>query len=103
MPSFDYSGVLIDGAVPRTGFERCDRLFDYLVIYCIETETPGPHSGLDPNVIEKEVHYGPDAHFWTEHEDELIERISEVLPDPYVCSLHDDDPGTVIVYDRTLA
>ncbi len=77
-----YPGVIIDGAVGRTDLQRCARLLDYL-------------SDLSPTVAQ-EVSISPNDDY-TEVENEIIDRINQVLPDQYVCTVGEFCPGDVIV------
>lgn len=93
-------GVIIDGALPRTPYERCDRLFDFLIHATSEAGNSGPHQSSEPSWIVKNLSYPRDAPYWTEYEDELIDKINEQLPGDLMCGLVADDPGTVIVEAR---
>lgn len=85
-----YSGVIIDGAVPRSARERAETLFDYLV----EISQVGPHGDLDPA---RQVDLGPDAAEWSEIEDEIIDKIAAALPAKYELTLGEGCPGDVVI------
>lgn len=97
----EFPGVIIDGAVPRSQYERCTTLFDYL----ITISDVGPHAELDPGhewqkifgdlpTVDSEA---SDDQRWTELEDEILAEINKKLPDDYVCTLGEAQPGDVIV------
>lgn len=81
-------GMVIDGAVPRTAYERCEMLFEYLV----RISQVGPHSDLDPA---KHEAVAEDYDYWTSIEDEILTKINEQLPEGYVCTVGLPDPGDV--------
>lgn len=123
----DYGGVLLDGAVPRSGAERVDVLLTYAE--GLLADWLAPASGPDDPFItdqgradmaqlrklrddwhtysEAEVAQPPLVNpteetaypGWGEIEDEVITLISSLLLDPWYCTLAPDDPGTVIVTD----
>lgn len=85
-------GVIIDANVPRSDYERCLKVFDYLVTI----SEVGPHSDLDPTYQREHsrILY-PDM--WTDLEDEIIGEINDILPDELVCTVGEFQPGDVIV------
>lgn len=86
----DYSGVIIDGAIPRSARERAETLFERL----IEISQVGPHADLDPA---RQVDLGPDAAEWSEIEDEIIDKIAAALPAKYELTLGEGCPGDVVI------
>jgi hypothetical protein len=123
-----YGGVLIDGAVPRSGAERVYVLLTYAE--GLMADWMAPASGPDDPYVtdqarqdlkqlaqlwadwrthsEAEVPQPPLVHpdneweHWNEMEDEVISLISSLLVDDWYCALAPDDPGTVIIADATL-
>jgi hypothetical protein len=94
--------VIIDGALPRTAYERCCKVFDYLV----EISEDGPHSALDPGHEWQRVfgnlHYddseaADDTHVWHDFEDAIVGAINRELPDSFVCTVGEFQPDDVIV------
>jgi hypothetical protein len=92
----EYPGVIIDGAVPRNSYERCVTVFDYLITlpgYVVTDKT----EALDPGHELQRRGLREDWEFWHEWEDDIIDEINRVLPDEYVCTLGEAQPGDVIV------
>lgn len=88
--------VLIDACVPRTAFQRCVDLFDYLV----SISEIGPYSDYDPEVAKATVGglFNPDdIETWYELEDRIVNQINEKLPDDLVCTVGEFQPGDVVV------
>jgi hypothetical protein len=94
--------VLIDANVPRTAYERCCVLFEYLV----GISEVGPHSELDPghewqrvfgNLDTRDSEAADDSEVWNPLEDKILEQINRTLPDELVCTLGEWQPGDVIV------
>jgi hypothetical protein len=90
--------VIIDGALPRTNRERCQTVFDYLITLpgvvvtdAIEEIDPSHETGPDGEVHDE------DWPHWYELEDAILQMINQMLPDDYVCTLGESQPGDVIV------
>lgn len=122
-----YGGVLLDGAVPRSGAERVDVLLTYAE--GLMADGLAPATGLDDPYVTDQArewstqlqklrddwHTYSDAEVaqpplvnptgeteypgWSEMEDEVIGLVCSLLPDPWYCTLQPDDPGTVVVTD----
>lgn len=95
-------GVLIDSCVPRSSYERCSVVFEYLVSI---SET-GPHSELDPGHewqrVFGDLPYGDseaedDTEVWNTFEDAIVGAINRILPDSLVCTVGEFQPGDVVV------
>jgi hypothetical protein len=93
----EYEGVIIDGAVPRDDYERCVAVFDYLVVI----SEVGPHQELDPAWVQENARIVY-PEMWVDLENEILDKINDILPDPYVCTVGEWNPGDVIVYDGSL-
>mgnify|MGYP001572095030 CR=1 FL=1 len=105
----DLSNVLIDGAVPRSNYERCKQLLDAASHYLIgeypaqlfvrlgqlrrETDINAKQEFPHPPL----VHPNNEYEYWHETENDIIELISDALPAGWYCTLAENDPGTVIV------
>jgi hypothetical protein len=97
------TGPLIDGAVPRTGSERCQVLLDYATnLYKnwdpLDLEA---HSlfktrldQLKYEVQTPRIIY--DGH-WIEVEDDLIDLINDLLPMDHVVYVGEPNPGDIII------
>lgn len=107
----DYGGVLIDGALPRSESERCTVLIDYAIglvpdaAHRLQDEEPTYRQLTDKvaeltNEVRLQVERQEPYEHWNEVEDQLIQLISDLLPDPWYCTLVEHDPGTVIVTDE---
>jgi hypothetical protein len=101
---------LIDGALPRSNSERVSILLDYALSllpsktnfklaeyrelrleYKIHEAQEIPHPPL--------VHPENEWEHWNELEDDVIALINELLPEPWIMTIHPDDPGTVVIWD----
>jgi hypothetical protein len=92
----EYPAVVIDGAVPRTNYERAVTVFEYLLClpgYVVTDAT----EELDPGHEMQRLGLREDWFGWTEKEDEIINAINDTLPDEYVCTVGEANPGDVIV------
>lgn len=86
------TGVVIDGAVPRSDRERVATLHSYL-----ETLSPAA-ADLFRDDLEHGTDDGPGTGGeWSEVEDEVLDKINDVLPREFVCALGETCPGDVIV------
>ncbi len=81
-------GIVIDGAVPRSNYERCVTLIDYMRTLP-GTETEADKMGASLLRAKEE--------FYSEIEDEILALINGFLPDDFVCTLGEMEPGDVIV------
>lgn len=98
----DISGVIIDGALPRSQYERCCTLFDYLV----SISSTGPHSDLDPGHVQMKE-FGTkdrpddwyDQEIWHDLENEITDAIERKLPMGYEVHVGDFTPGDVVVVE----
>lgn len=95
---------IIDGAVPRHPRERCRKLLDYAeaLFHLTRTSKTGHSSGLKLDALKQEVserEEHPDVTFlyWDEVEDDIIEFISDILPDELRVVVGRQTPGDVIV------
>jgi hypothetical protein len=91
-----YPAVIIDGAVPRSEYERCIAVFDYLItlpgyVVTDKTET------IDPGHERQRLGLREDWDGWTEWENTIIDEINAQLPDDFVCTVGEAQPGDVIV------
>lgn len=87
--------VLIDGAVPRSEYERCSVVFEYLV----HISKVGPHSGLDP-AIYGDTYPKSEAIDWIYLENEIVDQINNQLPPSLICTVGEVNPGDVIIRER---
>lgn len=103
--------VLIDGAIPRGNGERVEILIDFASRTlgdgtCYPPGTPLGALALKVGDLRREAgflkvseriadrDYGE---VWAEMEDEAIGVINDLLPDGFVCTLGEPDPGDVVV------
>jgi hypothetical protein len=89
-------GVVIDGAISRTPTERIHTLLDY-ADFLIESDDRSENAD---KLAELKNEFRSDdfsLEFWTEFEDDVISLINDMLPDDYICTVGEFDPGTVIV------
>jgi len=100
MSTYDPTGCILDGAIPRTEATRVADLLTYnVVLFDHFGTTPATYHKHWDLVAEKTMH-DDDYEHWSELEEDVIELINETLPDEYYCGLHPDDPGTVCVWLR---
>lgn len=85
--------VIIDACVPRTPRARCDVLFEYLV----DISQVGPHSALDPIMVDGPMTNPEDHDPWSFHEDNIISAINGQLPDDLVCTMGEFNSGDVLI------
>ena len=88
----DLHEVPIDGAVPRSGAERCEYLLTE-AFYYLGTDTSGRrnirYNALREDIAEALL-YENKYEFWHEIEDDIIELISDCLPSGWICELAPD-------------
>lgn len=103
---------LIDGAIPHSGAERVDILLTYALSLMPSALGLEKYRELRAEYREhssKEIPRPPLVHpeneyeFWPEVEDEAIDLITDLLPDDWYCTIHPDDPGTVVIGRRSSA
>jgi hypothetical protein len=87
--------VIIDGTLPRSDRERCQTLYDYLITLpgvvmtdAIEELDPAGHG---------HAQHTANWPYWYELENDILQMINVQLPDEYVCTLGEQQPGDVIV------
>lgn len=99
------TGPLIDGALPRTGKERCRVLLDYI------DGLLNDYDPIDQNYFDQlrvrrdelasETERSRKLDLWDgwiiEVEDDLVDLINDLLPDAYICTLGEPNPGDVII------
>jgi hypothetical protein len=102
---FDPTGVIIDGALPRTERERCTRLID--VAHTLADNLP-PNIAKTPYydqlaILAREADgeaIDPDHGMLTEVEDDIITTMHELLtyyPGELTLYVGEPDPGDVII------
>ena len=98
--------VVIDGSLPRTNEERIDTVFDYardLVVAEWKHDTDEMASllielGRIDGGWREALNHQPSEHVeWNAWEDEIIGHINRVLPDEWICTVGEVNPGDVIV------
>lgn len=112
--TFHPDSPLMDGAMPRSNSERVDLLLAYaearLARLAPAADSPLAvrAAGLREEWREYSaqetprpplVHPDDEFEFWHEVEDDVMALISDLLPDPWYCTLHPDDPGTVVIWN----
>lgn len=103
---YDPTGVLIDGALPRTPATRVnDLLAEAETILNQYRNTLGRDNYENVRLWSKwyelELERGKfddEWEHWHELEDDVLELINDALPAEYTCALHQDDPGTVCIW-----
>lgn len=92
--------VIIDGAVPRSDSERCEVVLDYLhsLIYDGPNDPDPAHvqryETLERDVEEPRIVYHG---YFAEVEQPITDMINELLPDGFVCTVGEQQPGDVVV------
>lgn len=95
--------VILAGEVPRESDERLDEIFHYARVLVIEQfeEDLLFDKLIELGRVSARSLYVPDHHDADDVnaviEDELIRFINDALPDGWICTLGDQQPGDVIV------
>lgn len=105
----ELTGVIIDGAIPRTEYERCRTLVDYAELM-LKSRDPLDLDNHDLLRVRMEelraeinrytIQSGQLFDWWHELEDNIIELINDGLPAHLACIIGEPEPGTVIVTER---
>lgn len=98
----DLQGIIIDGAVPRSEYERCQTVLGYAQWLVNETDNVTAEQVSKIKCLEEEVE--EPRILWSGHfpetEDDIIDLINDLLPDDLVCTLGEPNPGDVIVGEK---
>lgn len=93
MTPVEVPNVIIDGAIPRTDIERAACVIDAANQYVNETQASIRYTSRLRQLTRQLVN-GDEDH---EIENEAVSIINQVLPDDYVCTVGEVNPGDVIV------